>query len=125
MDDASKYPKRCGDGAIEGVTGPESAINAATQSSFIPLLGPGVPSSAVMGLVMRALMIKGLAPGPMQIVPNVPPVEVGSPMIFLQKPIAAMLLCATGALFLAPLARHPVVRPRARRRREAIQPNEE
>ena len=56
-------PSRFGRGAIEGVAGPESANNAAAQTSFIPLLTLGLPSNAVMALMMGAMMIHGIAPG--------------------------------------------------------------
>ncbi|HET9903915.1 MAG TPA: tripartite tricarboxylate transporter permease [Xanthobacteraceae bacterium] len=56
-------PSRFGKGAIEGVAGPESANNAAAQTSFIPLLTLGIPSNAVMALMMGAMMIQGVAPG--------------------------------------------------------------
>lgn len=61
----SRHPENFGRGAIEGVAGPESANNAAAQASFIPLLSLGIPSNVVMGVIMGALMIHGLAPGPM------------------------------------------------------------
>ena len=211
----SRHPERFGKGAIEGVAGPESANNAAAQSSFIPLLSLGIPSNVVMGVIMGALMIQGIAPGPMLmqsqptlfwgvitsmfignamlIVLNVPLVGVfvkllqipqrmmsplillfcvigayslnnseqdvlmmavfgilgyvmrkvrldpaplmlafvlgslfegsvrqalliggGSPMIFLQKPIAATLFAAAALLFVVPIARYMLVRLRAR-----------
>jgi putative tricarboxylic transport membrane protein len=53
-----------GSGAIEGVAGPESANNAAAQTSFIPLLTLGIPSNAVMALMVGALIIQGIQPGP-------------------------------------------------------------
>jgi TctA family transporter len=53
-----------GSGAIEGVAGPESANNAASQTSFIPLLTLGIPSNAVMALMVGALIIQGIQPGP-------------------------------------------------------------
>ena len=56
---------RFGEGAIEGVAGPEAANNAAAQASFIPLLSLGIPSNVVMGVILGALMIQGIAPGPM------------------------------------------------------------
>ncbi|WP_425994792.1 tripartite tricarboxylate transporter permease [Afipia sp. DC4300-2b1] len=59
----SKTPERFGRGAIEGVAGPESANNAGAQTSFIPLLTLGIPSNAVMALMMGAMMIQGIAPG--------------------------------------------------------------
>jgi putative tricarboxylic transport membrane protein len=55
---------RFGRGAIEGVAGPEAANNAAAQTAFIPLLTLGLPSSAVMALMIGALMMQGIHPGP-------------------------------------------------------------
>ena len=60
----SKTPKRFGHGAIEGVTAPEAANNAAAQTSFIPTLTLGIPGSATMALILGALMIHGITPGP-------------------------------------------------------------
>ncbi len=60
----SKTPDRFGRGAIEGVAAPEAANNAAAQTSFIPLLTLGFPSSAVMALMIGALMMQGIHPGP-------------------------------------------------------------
>jgi putative tricarboxylic transport membrane protein len=60
----SRTPERFGQGAIEGVAGPESANNAAAQASFIPLLSLGLPANAVMALMLGALMIQGIVPGP-------------------------------------------------------------
>lgn len=57
-------PSRFGKGAIEGVAGPESANNAGSQTSFIPLLTLGIPSNAVMALMLGAMAIQGIAPGP-------------------------------------------------------------
>jgi len=59
----AKDPTRFGMGVIEGVAGPESANNAAAQTSFIPLLTLGLPSNAVMALMMGAMMIQGIQPG--------------------------------------------------------------
>jgi len=60
----SKTPEQFGKGAIEGVAGPESANNAASIGSFVPLLTFGIPSNIVMAIVMGALMIHGVTPGP-------------------------------------------------------------
>ncbi len=60
----SKHPERFGHGAIEGVAGPESANNAGAQTSFIPLLTLGIPSHPLMALMIGALMIQGITPGP-------------------------------------------------------------
>jgi putative tricarboxylic transport membrane protein len=60
----AKDPSRFGRGAIEGVAGPESANNAAAQTSFIPLLTLGIPPNAVMALMVGAMTIHGIVPGP-------------------------------------------------------------
>ncbi len=60
----SKYSHEFGKGAIEGVAAPEAANNAGAQTSFIPLLTLGIPSNAVMALMIGAMMIQGIAPGP-------------------------------------------------------------
>jgi putative tricarboxylic transport membrane protein len=64
-------PRRFGKGAIEGVAGPESANNAGAQTSFIPLLTLGIPPNAVMALMVGAMTIHGIIPGP-QIVSKQP-----------------------------------------------------
>jgi putative tricarboxylic transport membrane protein len=61
----SKNPELFGKGAIEGVAGPETANNAATGGAFIPLLTLGIPSNVVMAVLLGALMIYGMEPGPM------------------------------------------------------------
>src|SRR5262249_42023982 len=61
---SSKDPSRFGRGAVEGVAGPESAHNAGAQTSFIPMLTLGIPGNAVMALVIGALMIHRIQPGP-------------------------------------------------------------
>ena len=60
----AKDPSRFGKGAIEGVAGPESANNAAAQTSFIPMLTLGIPPNAVMALMVGAMTIHGIQPGP-------------------------------------------------------------
>src|SRR5258706_5863499 len=60
----SKNPSRFGRGAIEGVAAPESANNAAAQTSFIPLLTLGIPPNPVMALMVGAMTIHGIVPGP-------------------------------------------------------------
>ena len=60
----AKDPSRFGRGAIEGVAAPESANNAASQTSFIPLLTLGIPPNAVMALMVGAMTIHGIVPGP-------------------------------------------------------------
>jgi len=63
----SKHPEKFGKGAIEGVAGPESANNAATGGSMIPLLTLGIPPNVVMAVLMGAFLIHGLQPGPLLI----------------------------------------------------------
>ncbi len=63
----SKNPEKFGNGAIEGVAGPESANNAATGGAFIPLLTLGIPSNVVMALLLGAFLIHGIQPGPLLI----------------------------------------------------------
>jgi TctA family transporter len=60
----SRQPETFGRGAIEGVAGPESANNAAAQTSFIPLLTLGLPAHPVMALLVGAFIIQGITPGP-------------------------------------------------------------
>lgn len=60
----SKHPEKFGTGMIEGVAGPESANNAGAQTSFIPMLTLGIPSNPVMALMIGALIIQGIQPGP-------------------------------------------------------------
>jgi putative tricarboxylic transport membrane protein len=60
----SKHPERFGKGAIEGVAGPESANNAGAQTSFIPMLTLGIPSNPVMALMIGAMIMQGIQPGP-------------------------------------------------------------
>ena len=60
----SKHPERFGTGVIQGVAAPEAANNAAAQTSFIPLLTLGIPPNAVMALMVGAMTIHGIVPGP-------------------------------------------------------------
>ena len=60
----SREPQRFGKGAIEGVAAPESANNAGAQTSFIPMLTLGLPSNPVMALMIGAMTIHGITPGP-------------------------------------------------------------
>ncbi len=60
----SKHKEEFGHGAIEGVAGPESANNAAAQTSFIPLLTLGIPAHPVMALIVGAFILQGITPGP-------------------------------------------------------------
>ncbi|WP_029350206.1 tripartite tricarboxylate transporter permease [Bosea sp. 117] len=61
----SREPGRFGQGAIEGVAAPEAANNAGAQTSFIPMLTLGIPGNATMALIVGALTIHGIQPGPM------------------------------------------------------------
>ena len=60
----SKTPQEFGRGAVEGVAGPESANNAGAQTSFIPMLTLGIPANPVMALMIGAMIIQGIVPGP-------------------------------------------------------------
>ncbi len=61
----SKHPEKFGTGIIEGVAAPEGANNAAAQGSFVPMLTLGIPGSGVTAILLGALMVHGLRPGPM------------------------------------------------------------
>ena len=61
----SRHPERFGKGAIEGVAGPESANNAAVAGSIIPVLSLGIPGNPVTALLLGALIIQGIQPGPL------------------------------------------------------------
>ncbi|MGH6896463.1 MAG: tripartite tricarboxylate transporter permease [Geminicoccaceae bacterium] len=60
----ARDPSRFGRGAIEGVAGPETANNAAAQTTFIPMLTMGIPGAATTAIIMSALMLQGIMPGP-------------------------------------------------------------
>src|SRR5204863_636192 len=66
----AKNPAEFGHGAIEGVAGPESANNAGAQSSFIPLLTLGIPENAVMAMMVGAMTIHSIQPGPQVMTSN-------------------------------------------------------
>ena len=63
----SKHPERFGHGAVEGVAGPESANNSATSGAFVPMLALGVPSGPIPAVMLAAMMIHGINPGPLVI----------------------------------------------------------
>ncbi len=63
----SAHPERFGQGAIEGVAGPESANNAAATGAFVPMLALGVPTGPITAVMLAAIMVHGIAPGPMLI----------------------------------------------------------
>src|SRR6202008_2861857 len=87
----SKNPSRFGRGAIEGVAAPESANNAAAQTSFIPLLTLGIPPNAVMALMVGAMTIHGIVPGP-QVMTKQPELFWGMiASMWLRHPILAII----------------------------------
>src|SRR5712692_9692757 len=63
----SKHPERFGQGAIAGVAGPESANNSATSGAFVPMLALGVPSGPIPAVMLAAMMVHGVSPGPLLI----------------------------------------------------------
>jgi putative tricarboxylic transport membrane protein len=63
----SKHPEQFGQGAVAGVAGPESANNAATSGALVPMLALGVPSGPIPAVMMAAMMVHGVSPGPMLI----------------------------------------------------------
>src|SRR5438046_8017699 len=63
----SKHPEEFGRGAIEGVAGPESANNSATSGAFVPMLALGVPSGPIPAVMIAALVVHGISPGPLLI----------------------------------------------------------
>ena len=66
----SKYPEKFGTGVIEGVAAPEAANNATAMANFIPLLTLGIPTSASLAIILAALVMYGLQPGPALFVQN-------------------------------------------------------
>lgn len=64
----SRDPSKFGTGAVEGIASPEACNNATVQASFIPMLGIGIPSGAVMAVLMGAMTIHGIQPGPLMMV---------------------------------------------------------
>jgi putative tricarboxylic transport membrane protein len=63
----SKHPERFGHGAVEGVAGPESANNSATSGAFVPMLALGIPSGPIPAVMIAAMMVHGVSPGPLLI----------------------------------------------------------
>jgi len=80
----SKHPEDFGTGVIQGVAGPEAANNAATGSTFIPLLTLGIPPNATMAIMFGALLMYGLQPGPLLIKENPQVFWVSSPVCILE-----------------------------------------
>jgi putative tricarboxylic transport membrane protein len=66
----SRHPERFGKGALEGVAAPESANNATSSASFVPLLALGIPASPALAVLMGGFMIYGLQPGPLLMLEN-------------------------------------------------------
>ena len=66
----SKHPERFGTGAIEGVAGPEAANNSASTGALVPMLALGVPTGPIPAVLLAALMVHGIQPGPLLIVEN-------------------------------------------------------
>ena len=66
----SKHPEKFGTGMIQGVAGPEAANNAASSGAFIPLLTLGIPANVVAAMLLGALMIHGVIPGPLLLKDN-------------------------------------------------------
>jgi putative tricarboxylic transport membrane protein len=87
----SKHPEEFGKGAVEGVASPEAANNAAVQTAFIPTLALGIPGDAVMALMLAALIIHGVIPGPGMLT-NHPEVFWGVTASFLVGNIALVIL---------------------------------
>jgi putative tricarboxylic transport membrane protein len=63
----SKHPERFGQGAVAGVAGPESANNSAASGAFVPMLALGVPSGPIPAVMIAAMMVHGISPGPLLI----------------------------------------------------------
>ena len=63
----SKHPEKFGTGIIEGVAAPESCNNSMAQANFIPMLSLGIPTGVIMAMLLGALMIQGIQPGPLLI----------------------------------------------------------
>jgi putative tricarboxylic transport membrane protein len=63
----SKHPDEFGKGAIEGVAGPESANNAAATGAFVPMMALGIPTSPITAVMIAAIMVHGISPGPLLI----------------------------------------------------------
>src|SRR5438552_2220013 len=100
----AKDPSRFGKGAIQGVAGPESANNAGAQTSFIPLLTLGIPENAVMALMVGAMTIHNIQPGPQ--------VMTSNPALFLTRPISLAMLIAAALLLVL------IAAPNLRKKRE-------
>jgi len=78
----SRTPEKFGNGAIAGISAPEAANNAAAQSAFIPTLTLGIPGDAIMALILGALLVHGITPGP-QVIADSPELFWGLAVSFL------------------------------------------
>src|SRR5437899_140536 len=85
----ARRPEEFGQGAVAGVAGPESANNSATSGAFVPMLALGVPSGPIPAVMLAAMMVHGVSPGPLLLKQQ--------PELFLTRPIATTLL-AVGVL---------------------------
>lgn len=141
----SRHPEQFGTGAIEGVAGPEAANNAAAISALVPTLALGIPGDPIMALMLGALVIHGVQPGPLMLearpdmfwgliasfgignvlllILNLPLIETnlrralliarGDPMVFLQRPLAAVFMIVAAGLIVMSLVQ--VVRRQSNR----------
>ena len=93
----AREPQRFGRGAIEGIAGPEAATSASTQTSFIPTMSLGIPGDPVMALMLGALIIHGIQPGPQMMVEHgdmfwglIASFWVGNVLLLLNLPLIGM-----------------------------------
>ncbi len=98
---ASKTPELYGKGVLEGIAATESANNAVTGGALVPLLTLGIPGDIVVAIILGALMIQGLVPGPLLFTEH-PDVVYG---IFSALAISNVLMLAMGLLAVRPLAK--------------------
>jgi len=96
----SKDPSRFGTGIVEGVAAPESANNAADITAFIPTLSLGIPGSATMALMIGALTINGIAPGP-NLMTAKPELFRGLVVSFWIGSLILLLLSSSAAVFIS------------------------
>jgi putative tricarboxylic transport membrane protein len=94
----SKHPEKFGKGSLEGVAAPESANNAVTGGAMVPLLAFGIPGSNAAAIMLGALMLQGLRPGPM-LFQNSPGIVYS---LFVGMLVGNIFMLATGYLFLKP-----------------------
>lgn len=87
----SRHPERFGKGAIEGIVAPESANNSAAQTAFIPTLSLGIPGDAIVAIMLGALIIHGVVPGP-RLIADHPELFWGLTVSFLIGNVLLLLL---------------------------------